>query len=265
MIDASHQYRNAVVIGAGLLGLEAASGLARRGMQVTVIHLMPWIMERQLDPTSAGVLQRSLEDRGLKFILNAKTSFLSANASGERVGAVHLDDATSIEADLVVFAAGIRPRAELARAAGLHCNRGVVVNDVMQTFDPRIYAVGECAEHRGIAYGLVAPLYEQAKVCANHLALHGIGSYRGSIMSTRLKVTGIEVFSAGDFALDAAAEDIVLHDPQAQIYKRAVIRDDRLVGAVMVGDTSEANWLAQLIASQEPIGARRDELLFGAP
>ena len=163
----------------------------------------------------------------------------------------------------MVFAAGIRPRAQLARDARLQCNRGVIVSDVMQTFDPRIYAVGECAEHRGVAYGLVAPLFEQASVCANHLACLGYSSYQGSRLSTRLKVTGIEVFSTGEFGRDANHEDVVLHDPDAMVYQRAVIRDGVLVGAVMVGDTSTASWLTRLVHQKADVGALRQHLLFG--
>jgi nitrite reductase (NADH) large subunit len=263
MIKASATHQRAVVIGGGLLGLEAAAGLKRRGMQVTVLHLMPFLMERQLDQPSAQTLQRSLEARGIEFILGADTSHLSGQ--GGRVCAVHLKDGRELPADLVVFAAGIRPRAQLAREARLQCNRGVIVNDAMQTFDPRIYAVGECAEHRGVAYGLVAPLFEQASVCANHLARLGFSSYKGSKLSTRLKVTGIEVFSTGDLASAANDEDVVLHDPDAMVYQRAVIRDGVLVGAVMVGDTSTASWLNRLVNQKADVRALRQHLLFGEP
>ncbi|MBS1172083.1 MAG: nirB, partial [Proteobacteria bacterium] len=180
MIAAAANYRHAVVIGGGLLGLEAANGLRLRGMEVTVVHLMPWLMERQLDRTAAAMLQASLEVKGLRFMLEKQTAELVAGESG-RVCAVRFKDGETVPADLVVMAAGIRPNTTLAETAGLHCNRGIVVNDTLQTYDPRIYAVGECAAHRGIAYGLVAPLFEQAKVCANHLAQHGIGRYTGSV------------------------------------------------------------------------------------
>ncbi|HEY9253826.1 MAG TPA: FAD-dependent oxidoreductase, partial [Stenotrophomonas sp.] len=189
MIETARHKRHAVVIGGGLLGLEAANGLAARGMEVTVVHLAGWLLERQLDPVAAGLLEKSLQARGLRFRLAASTSALLGNAAGEVTG-VRLADGSEIPADLVVMAAGIRPDTRLAEEAGIHCARGVVVNDSLQTFDPRVYAVGECANHRGTAYGLVAPLFEQAKVCANHLAQLGIGIYRGSVPSTKLKVTG---------------------------------------------------------------------------
>jgi nitrite reductase (NADH) large subunit len=262
MIAGARAYRHAVVIGAGLLGLEAANGLALRGMDVTVVHVGDWIMERQLDRTAGGMLQQALESKGLRFLLAHQTSELVAGESG-RVCAVRFKDGSTIPADLVVMAAGIRPNAELARAAGLQCNRGIVVSDTLQTYDPAIYAVGECAEHRGIAYGLVAPLFEQAKVCANHLAQFGIGRYSGSVTSTKLKVTGIDVFSAGDFSGGKDSEDIVLHDPGMGIYKRVVLRGNVLVGAVMVGDTADGAWYFKLLKDRQDVAAIRDHLLFG--
>ena len=262
MIDASGRFRHAVVIGGGLLGLEAANGLASRGMDVTVVHLMPWIMERQLDRAAAGMLQRSLEAKGLKFLLERATQALIAGESG-RVCALGFKDGSTIPADLVVMAAGIRPNIDLARAAGLHCGRGVVVSDTLQTFDPRIYAVGECAEHRGTAYGLVAPLFEQAKVCATHLANFGIGRYAGSVVATKLKVTGIDVFSAGDFAGGPAAEEITLHDPNGGVYKKLVLDDGRIVGAVLYGDTVDSSWYLQLMRDRQRVQEIRDHLLFG--
>ena len=222
MIDAAAKHKHAVVIGAGLLGLEAANGLALRGMDVTVVHIADWIMERQLDKPAADMLQKSLEKKGLKFLLPKFTAELVAGESGQ--SAQSSSGWRHHPADLVVMAAGIRPNTALAESAGIHCDRGISVNDTMQTYDPRIYAVGECANHRGIAYGLVAPLFEQAKVCANHLAMYGIGSYKGSVTSTKLKVTGIDVFSAGDFSGGEGTEDIVLNDPGAGVYKRVVLR-----------------------------------------
>ena len=187
MIETARRYRNAVVIGGGLLGLEAANGLRQRGMEVTVVHLMPWLMERQLDKAAADMLKVSLEARGLKFLLEKQTEAMIRGESG-RVAALRFKDGLEIPADLVVVAAGIRPNTALAESTRLHCNRGIVVNDTMQTYDPRIYAVGECVAHRGINYGLVAPLFEQAKVCANHLANFGISRYTGTVTSTKLKV-----------------------------------------------------------------------------
>ncbi|HJW03383.1 MAG TPA: nitrite reductase large subunit NirB [Azospira sp.] len=262
MIDAAKEHRHAVVIGGGLLGLEAANGLAIRGMDVTVVHLSEWIMERQMDRTAGKMLQQALEAKGMKFALEKQTAELVQGESG-RVCAVKFKDGETIPADLVVMAAGIRPNADLAKSAGLHCNRGVVVSDTLQTFDPAIYAVGECAEHRGTAYGLVAPLFEQAKVCANHLAMFGIGRYQGSVTSTKLKVTGIDVFSAGEFMGGEGTEDIVLHDPGMGVYKRVVVKGDALVGAVMYGDTADGAWYFQLLKDKQNISDIRDHLLFG--
>jgi nitrite reductase (NADH) large subunit len=251
-----------VVIGAGLLGLEAANGLAVRGMDVTVVHLGDVIMERQLDAAGAKMLQASLEAKGLKFKLAKQTSELVQGESG-RVCAVRFADGEVIPADLVVMAAGIRPNMALAKTSGLHCVRGVVVNDTMQTYDPRIYAVGECAEHRGTAYGLVAPLFEQAKVCANHLAHYGIARYEGSVTSTKLKVTGIDVFSAGDFSGGTDTEEIILHDRQGGVYKRLVLKDNRIQGAVLYGDTADGSWYFQLMKDRQDISNIRDNLMFG--
>ena len=260
MIAAAGDYRDAVVIGGGLLGLEAANGLRSRGMNVTVVHLMPWLMERQLDRTAARLLQKTLEEKGLQFRLEAQTEALLGEG---RVSSVRLKAGEEIPAQLVVMAVGIRPNTELAQAAGLHCNRGIVVNDTMQTYDPRIYAVGECVSHRGVAYGLVAPLFEMGKVCANHLAHFGIGRYAGSILSTKLKVTGVDLFSAGDFSGGDGTDDIVLADPGAGIYKRLVIRDDKLVGAVMYGDTVDGAWYFKLLREGRSVAGIRDKLMFG--
>jgi nitrite reductase (NADH) large subunit len=262
MIDAARRYQRAVVIGGGLLGLEAANGLKSRGMEVTVVHLMPWLMERQLDRVAAGMLQKSLEAKGLKFLLETKTAEIVAGESG-RVCAVRFADGESIAADLVVMAVGIRPNTALAEAAGIRVDRGVVVSDTMQTYDPRIYAVGECVEHRGVAYGLVAPLFDMAKVCANHLAELGIGRYEGSVTSTKLKVTGIDLFSAGDFTGGEGAEEIVLHDPGGGTYKKLVIKGNHLVGGVLYGDTVDGSWYFQLLKDRKDIGELRDHLMSG--
>lgn len=278
MIAAAGQYRHAVVIGAGLLGLEAANGLMLRGMDVTVVHLGEWIMERQLDKVAADMLQASLEARGMKFLLARQTEALlpargtqaesGGGAQGGRVGVVRLKDGMEIAADLVVVAAGVRPNCVLAESAGLYCGRGrmrgIHVSDTLQTVtDPRIYAVGECVAHRGVAYGLVAPLFEQGKVCANHLANVGIGRYTGSLTSTKLKVTGIDVFSAGDFSGGADTEEIVLQDRQGGVYKRLVLRDGRIVGSVLYGDTADGAWYFQLMKDGQDVGPIRDQLMFG--
>jgi nitrite reductase (NADH) large subunit len=263
MIDAAAKYTHAVVIGGGLLGLEAANGLMLRGMQVTVVHIMPWLMERQLDDVAGKLLQKSLEERGITFMIGAQTQALVANELG-RVGAVQFKDGTQIPADLVVMAAGIRPNTALAESCGLHVNRGVVVSDTMQTTtDPRIYSVGECAAHRGIAYGLVAPLFEQGKVCATHLAEFGIGRYTGSQTSTKLKVTGIDLFSAGNFMGGDGAEEIVMSDPYGGVYKKLVIKDDKLIGACLYGDTVDGSWYFKLLRDGRKVSDIRDKLMFG--
>lgn len=260
MIDTARRTRNAVVIGGGLLGLEAASGLLQQGMNVTVVHLMDTLMERQLDAPAARMLQRSLEERGIRFETAAQTE---AIVGTDRVEAIRLRDGRESPADLVVMAAGIRPNIELAKAAGLHCERGVVVNDTLQTFDPRIYAVGECVQHRGATYGLVAPLFDMAKVCADHLAQVGIARYEGSVTSTKLKVTGIDLFSAGDFLGDDSTEDLIFQDAARGIYRKLVLKDNRVHGAVMYGDTLDGPWYFQLMRDSTDVSDIREHLLFG--
>ncbi|HRC59474.1 Nitrite reductase (NAD(P)H) [Candidatus Propionivibrio aalborgensis] len=262
MIEAAKLYQHAVVIGGGLLGLEAANGLKLRGMDVTVVHAAGWLLERQLDETAGKMLQKSLEDRGLKFLLDKMTEALIAGESG-RVAAVRFKDGMQIPADLVVMAVGIRPNTALAESAGIYCNRGIVVNDTLQTYDPKIYAVGECVAHRGVAYGLVAPLFEQGKVAANHLANFGIGRYTGSVTSTKLKVTGIDLFSAGDFTGSSDTEEIVLNDAMGGVYKKLVIKDNKLVGGVLYGDTADGPWYFQMLRDGQDIHEIRDHLMFG--
>ena len=262
MIRASSQHRHAVVIGGGLLGLEAANGLKLRGMDVTVVHIGPWLLERQLDEPAARLLQTSLEDKGLRFLLQKQTAELVRGESG-RVCGVKFKDGETVPAELVVMAVGIRPNTELAESAGLHCHRGVVVNDTLQTFDPRIYAVGECVNHRGFAYGLVAPLFEQAKVCANHLAEHGVARYQGSMTSTKLKVTGIDLFSAGDFTGGEGTEALVFSDAASGSYKKLVLKDNKLVGACLYGDTLDGAWYFDLLREGTDVSQFRKTLLFG--
>ena len=263
MIETARTHKHAVVIGGGLLGLEAANGLMLRGMQVTVVHVADWLMERQLDDVAGGMLRKSLEQRGLQFLLKAQTQELVGDADG-RVQAVKFRDGTQVPADLVVMAVGIRPNTALAESMRLHCSRGIVVNDTMQTVtDARIYSVGECAAHRGIAYGLVAPLFEQAKVAANHLAQFGIGRYTGSVTSTKLKVTGIDLFSAGEFQGGEGTEEIVMSDPHDGVYKKLVIRDDKLVGACLYGDTVDGSWYFKLLRNGRSVADIRDRLMFG--
>ncbi len=266
MIEASRKYKKAVVIGGGLLGLEAANGLMLRGMDVSVVHVMPTLMERQLDSVAGKLLQQSLEARGLKFLMGAQTQELvgGGGADGQRVSAIKFKDGTELATDLVVMAVGIRPNTELAEAMRLHCSKGIVVSDTMQTVtDARIYSVGECAAHRGIAYGLVAPLFEQARVAANHLAQFGIGRYTGSLTSTKLKVTGIDLFSAGDFLGGEGSEEIVMSDPFGGVYKKLVIKDDKLIGACLYGDTVDGSYYFKLLRDGRSVSGIRDRLMFG--
>jgi nitrite reductase (NADH) large subunit len=323
MIEAAKHYKHAVVIGGGLLGLEAANGLMLRGMTVSVVHVMPTLMDRQLDEVAGKLLQKSLEQRGLNFLMGAQTQALLKPAdlgawaaersalvleeparragdteqndlppkllmdavsdsaaqtttnnvpdlqaklasSPDRVCAVRFKDGSIVPADLVVMAVGIRPNVELAQSMRLHCDKGIVVTDTLQTVtDARIYSVGECAAHRGTAYGLVAPLFEQAKVAANHLAQYGIGRYVGSLTSTKLKVTGIDLFSAGNFTGGEGTEEIILSDPQGGVYKKLVLKDDKLVGACLYGDTVDGSWYFKLLRDGRSINDIRDKLMFG--
>ncbi|MHA7600580.1 nitrite reductase large subunit NirB [Alicycliphilus sp. T452] len=263
MIDAAARYPRAVVIGGGLLGLEAANGLMKRGMQVTVVHAGEWLMERQLDRVAGRMLEKALAGRGMRFLMRAQTAALLGNEAG-RVRAVRFEDGGEVPADLVVMCVGIRPDTELAERMRLHVDRGIVVDDTLQTItDARIYAVGECAAHRGVAYGLVAPLFEQGRVAANHLAEFGIGRYQGSQTSTKLKVTGIDLFSAGDFQGGAGTEEIVLSDPGSGTYKKLVIKDDRLVGACLYGNTVDGGWYFKLLRDARPVADIRATLVFG--
>lgn len=261
MLETSRSYRRAVVIGGGLLGLECANGLARNGMDVSVVHVTNSLMERQLDKPAATLLQAALEARGLKFLMQAGTTEILGN---ERVTGIRFKDGREVETDLVVMAAGVRPNIDLAKASGLHCERAIVVDDTLQTLsDPRIYAVGECVEHRKAVYGLVAPLWEQAKVCAAHLAGLGHKRYPGSTVSTKLKVTGIDLFSAGDFIGNAETEDLVLRDPRRGIYKRIVVKGNTIVGAVLYGDVKDGPWYLDLMKNAVDITTLRPKLLFG--
>jgi nitrite reductase (NADH) large subunit len=260
MLAAAKEYRHAVVIGGGLLGLEAANGLLKQGMKVTVVHLVDTLMERQLDSVAGKMLQKSLEERGIEFLTGASTKEIIGKG---RVQGVVFQDGREISADLVVMAVGIRPNIRLAKESGIHCERGIVVSDTLQTYDPSVYAVGECVQHRGQVYGLVAPLFEQAKVCANHLAELGYARYVASLTSTKLKVTGIDLFSAGDFAGDAGTEDIVFRDASRGVYKKLVIKDKNIQGAIAYGDTIDGSWYLQLMRDKTDISSIRDHLLFG--
>ncbi len=260
MLEAARTFRKAVVIGGGLLGLEAANALALRGMHVTVVHLSAHLMDRQLDEAASALLKDSLIARGLSFHMPARTAAILGE---QRVTGLRFADGARLEADLVVMAAGVRPNFELASQAGLRCERGVLVDDTLQTFDPSIYAVGECVQHRNSTFGLVAPLWEQARVCAIHLAEVGVSRYRTALTATQLKVTGIDLYSAGDFSESAGSEVLVLRDPRRGVYKRLVIRDNRLRGAVLYGDASDGAWYFGLMNAGEDITKFRDHLLFG--
>jgi nitrite reductase (NADH) large subunit len=253
------QKKRVVVVGGGLLGLEAAYGLAKAGAPVTLVHLMDRLMERQLDAPAAQLLKSLVERKGINILLNASTARILGDS---KVEGVELADGRQIEADAVIFAAGIRPNVALASEAGLKINRGIVVDDVMQTSAEGIFALGECAEHRGICYGLVEPAYEQARMLARHLAGRE-AAYRGSVVATNLKVSGVAVFSAGDFLGAEGSESIVLSDVRRGAYKKLVIADGRLTGAVLIGDVTDALWYLELIRSREPVARIRKDMMFG--
>ncbi len=266
MLLAAKRGGRAVVIGGGLLGLEAAAGLREQGMDVTVLHLMPTLMERQLDPAAGHLLQKAVEARGIRVITRANTKAIAGSdirLGPARVTAVELEDGTTLAADIVVMAVGIRPNAGLAKAAGLEVKRGVVVDETMRTCDPAIFALGECAEAEGQVFGLVAPLYEMANVVAAQLAGENGAEFRGSATATKLKVTGINLFSAGDFADAKDREEIVLRDAARNVYKRLVLKDDKLIGAVLFGDTGDGAWFFDHIRRGTDIAALRETLIFG--
>jgi len=261
MITAARTGRRAVVIGGGLLGLEAAWGLKRQGMSVALVHLMPTLLERQLDATAGTLLQRDLDGRGIAFFTNGQTEQILGT---ERAEGVRLADGREIPADLVVVAIGIRPNIDLARAAGLDVNRGIVVDDGLRTEDPEIFAVGECVEHRGQVFGLVAPLWEQAKICAAQLAGDAAATYVTPPLSTRLKITGVDVFSAGALAAaDPADEEITFQDMARGVYRKLVLRSGKVVGVVMYGDVADAAWYFQLLRESTDIAPMRDTLILG--
>ncbi|WP_066056463.1 nitrite reductase large subunit NirB [Robertmurraya korlensis] len=250
MLKASKKYKKAAVIGGGLLGLEAARGLLNLGMEVSVIHLAPYLMERQLDPMAGKMLQTELEKQGMTFLLEKQTQEIYGE---ERVEGLRFSDGTEIEADLVVMAVGIKPNISLAVESGIEVNRGIVVNDYMQTNIPSVYAVGECAEHNGIPYGLVAPLYEQGKVLAKTICGAKTDPYKGSVLYTQLKVSGVEVFSAGDFMEGDDKKAVKVFDEQDSYYKKLVLRGNQIVGAVLFGDSSDGNRLVSMIQKQADI------------
>jgi nitrite reductase (NADH) large subunit len=261
MRDAAARGGRAVVIGGGLLGVEAAYGLARLGAETALVHVMDRLMERQLDARAARLVRSAIEARGVRVLLEADTAAVEGETCAE---AVRLADGRVLRADLVVAAVGVRPSTALARAAGLAVERGIVVDDALETSRPGVHAIGECAEHRGSVYGLVEPAYDQADLLARRLA--GVNArYEGSLLATSLKVSGVPVFSAGVVADDADAEPIMFSDSAAGAYRKLMIRDGRLVGVLLVGDVAEAPWYCDLIRSGEPIAAFRNDLMFGRP
>ncbi|WP_327194384.1 nitrite reductase large subunit NirB [Novosphingobium organovorum] len=251
---------SAVVIGGGLLGLEAAHGLSLRGMKVTVIHLMPTLMERQLDEAAGFLLRSELERRGQTILTGANTKEILGKDG--KVAGVRLEDGTEIVADIVVMAVGIRPATGLAKEAGLEVERGILVDDHMVTSDPAVLSVGECVQHRGLCYGLVAPLWDMCRALADHLTDQPTG-YTGSVTSTKLKVSGIDLFSAGDFSGGEGCEDIVMRDAARGIYKRVIVKDNRIVGAVLYGDTADGSWYFDLLKKSEDVSDIREALIFG--
>ena len=260
MLEAARNHKHAVVIGGGLLGLEAANGLQRQGMSVTVVHVTDALMNQQLDKPAAQLLQKALEDKGLTFMLNAQTAEIVGT---DRATAVRFKDGSEIPADLVVMTAGVRPNIELAKSAGLHCDRAIIVDDTLQTYDPRIYAVGECVQHRSATFGLVAPIWDQARVCGAHLAGAGVRRYVQQTSPTRLKVTGVDLYSVGDFIGGEGSEDLVLRDARRGVYKRLVLKNNRVTGAVLYGDVKDGPWYFGLIQNNTDITSIRQTLLFG--
>jgi len=260
MLQAARDGKHAVVIGGGLLGLEAANGLLRQGMDVTVVHLTQSLLNQQLDVDASLLLKSALEGRGLRILLGAQTEAILGDG---KVQGVRFTDGLEVPADLVVMAAGVRPNVALARSAGLHVERAIVVDDTLQSYDPRVYAVGECVQHRKATFGLVAPIWDQARVCAAHLAGLGHRRYVQQATATKLKVTGIDLYSAGDIVGGPGTQDLVLRDRRAGIYKRLVLEGNRITGAVLYGDVLDGPWYFDLIQRGADISALRDRLLFG--
>jgi len=260
MIETAKTHKKAVVIGGGLLGLEAANGLMMQGMDVTVVHLSEYLMGQQLDPLAASFMRKELEQGGFKFLMSHDTEALLGN---ERVEKVRFKDGSEIEADLVVMAIGVRPNISLAQESGIQCDRGILVNDTLQTFTPTIYAVGECVQHRKQTFGLVAPLFEQAKVCANHLAEMGIAIYMSTATATKLKVTGINLYSAGDIIGDEYTQELIYKDPGRHSYKKLVLKDNKIIGIVLYGDTLDGNWYFSMLMDEIDISNIRDTIIFG--
>jgi nitrite reductase (NADH) large subunit len=261
MVEAAKTCHKVIVIGGGLLGLEAANGLNKRGVNVAVVHDIDYLLNRQLDKEAADMLQRFLEVQGVEFVMNAKSDHIALNDDGTLKG-LAFKDGSVLEGQLIVMAVGVRPNVQLAKDMGLQVDKAILVNDTLQTSDPRVYAVGECVQNRGALFGLVAPLFDQAKVAASHLALHGVRRYIQKATATTLKVTGVNLYSAGDFS-GQGAETAVLRDPANSVYKRLFFKDNKLVGAVLYGDIQDGVAYFDLIQKGTPIGAQRDSLMFG--
>jgi len=260
MLAAAQRGGRALVIGGGLLGLEAANGLLKRGMDVTVVHLTGSLLNQQLDGDASLLLKAALEHRGLRILLGVQTAAILGE---DKVAGVRFTNGDQLPAELVVMAAGVRPNVALARDCGLHVERAIVVDDTLQSYDPRVYAVGECVQHRKATFGLVAPIWDQARVCAAHLAGHGHRRYVQQATATKLKVTGIDLYSAGDIVGGPATQDLVLRDRRAGVYKRLVLDGARLTGAVLYGDVADGPWYFDLIQRGADVSALRDRLLFG--
>ncbi len=260
MIETAKTHKNAIVIGGGLLGLEAANGLMIQGMNVSVVHRNNTLMSQQLDQQAADLMREELEQKGMHFLMNHHTEALLGDG---RVEKIRFKDGLEVKADLVIMAIGVRPNISLAQASGIQCDRGILVDDTLQTYTPTIYAVGECVQHREKTFGLVAPLFEQAKVCANHLVDMAIASYVSSATSTKLKVTGIDLFSAGDFIGDDSTEDIVFKDAARHIYKKLVIKNNLIIGIVLYGETTDGLWYFSLLTEGQDISEIRENILFG--
>lgn len=259
LLKLAQEKKRVVVIGGGLLGLEAAYGLAKAGSQVTLLHLMDRLMERQLDAPAGALLKRLVEAKGVEVLLGANTKQILGE---DRVEGIELSDGRIIDADAVIFAAGIRPNVMLAKDAGVPVGRGICVDDQMRTGSADVFALGECAEHRGSCYGLVEPAYEQARILAEHLSGRP-AHYAGSVVSTNLKVSGVSVFSAGDFLGETDADTLVFNDERRGTYKKLVVADGRLTGAVLVGDTQDALWYLELIRTTASIETIRGDMMFG--
>ena len=260
MIETAKTHKNAIVIGGGLLGLEAANGLMIQGMNVSVVHRSNTLMSQQLDQQAADLMREELEKKGMHFLMNHDTEALLGD---ERVEKIRFKDGSEMTTDLVVMAIGVRPNITLAQDSGLQCDRGILVDDTLQTYTPTIYAVGECVQHRDKTFGLVAPLFEQAKVCANHLVDIGITCYVSQVTSTKLKVTGINLFSAGDFIGKEGTESLIFKDATRHIYKKLVIKNSIIVGILLYGETLDGLWYFSLLTEGTNISTLRENILFG--